>query len=170
MAATAKARAAKAAKRTAIVGESGPEAATNSSGFKARKSSSSALVQKNTARLRGNGAARNKSPDSESEFQGSESEAEDFMVDASQETAASQYVEDTDSDEYVHRSTRNRKLVRGSGNSTRRRAPGRPHTRAFGPAPIVAAEKKTRKGKVGGVRPPAGRKRKRPVVLNSDDE
>ena len=46
----------------------------------------------------------------------------------------------------------------------KRRRPGRPYKRVSGVAPVSAVKKK------GGARPGAGRKRKRPVVTNSDDD
>jgi hypothetical protein len=36
-------------------------------------------------------------------------------------------------------------------------------------APVIVAVKKVKK-KMGGARPGAGRKRKRPVIINSEDE
>jgi len=93
-------------------------------------------------------------------------EDEDFVPNDSQE-AADPYdfptdVEDDDFDLGMGRQT---------GNIGPRR-PGRPRARLAKSAPTsapVVAVKKVKK-KMGGARPGAGRKRKRPVVVNSDDE
>jgi hypothetical protein len=169
LAATAKARAAKAAKREAMREQEARLAAAKPlpGPFRARKTVTGAFGLKRGSKLR-DSISRN-----ESVLDVELSDAEISIAGTSQDTATSQYVEDTDEgeefvvggtqeneDEDVRMSTRH-------GNATGRRRPGRPRKRRSDAVPVMAIEKSRN---LGGARPGAGRKRKRPVIINSDDE
>ena len=176
LAATAKARAAKAAKRQAMLEEAARLAAARpSSGpFRAHKTATVTPVPKPGSRLRQR-VSRNESAESDTGLDGDASDAEASAANASQETAASQYVGETDEDdeEFMvddteeNQNKETRPWARCSSTMSRN-GPGRPRKRASDVAPMMVSQRKT--GKMGGARPGAGRKRKRPVILNSDDE
>lgn len=175
LAATAKARAAKAAKRAAMLEEEARLALAKSlpGPLRARKTATGTPGVKRASKLR-DSLCRNESTGSDTGFDVEASDGEMSVAGTSQETTTSQYVEDTDDDEEfitgdsqenegeeVRRSARH-------GSTVGRRRPGRPRKRGSDVAPVMATEK--RSGNLGGARPGAGRKRKRPVILNSDDE
>ncbi|KAJ5063904.1 hypothetical protein J3E74DRAFT_443701 [Bipolaris maydis] len=175
LAATAKARAAKAAKRAAMLEEEARLALAKSlpGPFRARKTATGTPSVKRASKLR-DSLCRNESTGSDTGLDVEVSDGEMSVAGASQETTTSQYVEDTDEDgefttgdsqengyENVRRSARH-------GSAVGHRRPGRPRKRGSDVAPAMATER--RSGNLGGARPGAGRKRKRPVILNSDDE
>lgn len=175
LAATAKARAAKAAKRAAMLEEEARLALAKSlpGPFRARKTATGTPGVKRASKLR-NSLCRNESTGSDTGLDIEVSDGEMSVAGTSQETTTSQYVEDTDEDEKfitgdsqengdedVRRSVRH-------GSAVGCRRPGRPRKRGSDVAPVMATER--RSGNLGGARPGADRKRKRPVILNSDDE
>ncbi|USP82641.1 hypothetical protein yc1106_09915 [Curvularia clavata] len=184
LAATAKARAAKAAKRQAMLEEAARLAAARPSAvpFQARKTATATPSVKPRSKLRQR-VSRNESVESDGGLDEDEDEDEDASdaeasaANASQETTASQsqYVGDVDGDdeEFVVDDTeenddeQSHSWTKGS-SATSRYGPSRPRRRTSNVTPVMASQKKT--GKMGGARPGAGRKRKRPVILNSDDE
>ncbi|RAR10939.1 hypothetical protein DDE82_000911 [Stemphylium lycopersici] len=170
IAATAKARAAKAAKRAALMEEEAAMSATRrvSGPLQARKTAVSTIGRKRVSKLRHQGLGKSESTGSEAGVDAEASDDEIPVTGESQETVASQYVEDTDEeDEAFVLERASRSKVAQTSYTTRQRGPGRPRKRASDIAPVVAVKKK---GKLGGARPGAGRKRKRPIVANSDDE
>ena len=170
IAATAKARAAKAAKRAAMMEEEAKASATRrlSGPLQARKTAASTVGRKRASKLRRQGLGRTESTGSEAGVDAEVSDDEIPVAGESQETLASQYMEDTDEEdeEFVLERASGGEIVQSS-YTTRQRGSGRPRKRASDIAPVVAVKKK---GKLGGARPGAGRKRKRPVIANSDDE
>ncbi|KAI4653958.1 hypothetical protein J4E93_001726 [Alternaria ventricosa] len=190
LAATAKAREAKAAKRKeAMLQEGGVEPATRrrSGTLQARKAATSKPGRKTVRKSKRGGLNRNESTGSDT---GMDAEASDPEIPEippvieSQSTQTSLYVQDTEAedDEFILPDTQEDEEQdvaepaseddEPPGRSTRsRRAPVRPRKRGSDVAPVVAVKQavKQKKGK-GGARPGAGRKRKRPVIANSDDE
>jgi histone-lysine N-methyltransferase EZH2 len=192
-AAAKKAREAKAAKRAAAAQallEAGDvEAATRrrSGTLKARKAATNKPGLKRVKKPLRKALGMNESTASDTGWEVELSDPEIPLAIESQSTRTSQYVQDTDEedDEYVLPSTQDDEEeeevagpvshdedadIAGVGRSTRpRRKPGRPRKRGSDVAPVVAVKSKKTKGK-GGARPGAGRKRKRPIITNSDDE
>jgi hypothetical protein len=174
------ARAAKAAKRTATLAEKATQASASSRGAGLKQARKSALIgpisswklKHSAPQARPKNALDSDTPDA------SPVEAED--TDA---TAPARIVQDTDEedDDFVPDSTRGGveehnvstsagvkdwTEISASVPSVDPRRPGRGEARKS--ASVVAVKKL--KKKMGGARPGAGRKRKRPVVFNSDDE
>ncbi|RYO70162.1 hypothetical protein AA0113_g3344 [Alternaria arborescens] len=196
LAATAKAREAKAAKRAAaqaMLESSDAQAATkrHSGTLKARKAATGEPGRKIAKKSMREALSRDDSTYTDTDTGvDAEAEASDPEIPAvieSQSTQTSQYVQDTeeDNDEYVlttqeddeeedvtePASDNEQAIVPDRGVATRtRRGPGRPRKRISDLAPVIAVKDKKTKAKMGGARPGAGRKRKRPIVTNSDDE
>ncbi|KAI4676224.1 uncharacterized protein J4E84_009621 [Alternaria hordeiaustralica] len=195
LAATAKAREAKAAKRKeAMLQEGGGEPATRrrSGTLQARKAATSKPGRKAVRKSKRGGLNRNESTGSDTgmDVEASDPEIPEIPpVIESQSTQTSLYVQDTEAedDEFILPDTQEDEEQdvaepaseddEPPGRSTRsRRGPGRPRRRASDVAPVVAVKQavkqaaKQKKSKMGGARPGAGRKRKRPVIANSDDE
>jgi hypothetical protein len=186
LAATAKAREAKAAKRAAAMLQQGVvETATRrrSGTLQARKAATSKPGRKWVGVPKRSGLNRNESTGSDTGVDVEASEPEMPPVVESQSTQASLYIQDTDEedDEFVLPDTQEDEevaepvsddedsVVTEPGRSTRsRRGPGRPRKGESDVPPVVVVKQK--KSKMGGARPGAGRKRKRPVIVNSDDE
>lgn len=191
LAATAKARAAKKAKREAMLAEKGlgvaPLNTTSRSVRPARKSagSSSLLPVSRESSARGRPRrARGATSRDESAASGSFAEY-NGGVSVRRQRSATPVVQETDDedDEFVFGSTQGEggdaaeRNLDDSGKDSQAEAgaqdatalsSSRLRTRAMGPASVVAV--KEVKKKKGGARPGAGRKRKRPLVLNSEDE
>lgn len=176
LAATAKARAAKAAKRAAMLAEAARLAAARPTPgpSRARKIATGAPGVTRGSKLRER-VSRNESAESDTGLDVDASDAEISVAGESQETAASQYLEDTDEDdeEFTMDDTQENEDKEGGrwgrgSSATRRYGPGRPRKRGSDIAPVTVSQR--RSGNLGGARPGAGRKRKRPVILNSDDE
>ncbi|KAI4936016.1 hypothetical protein J4E85_001344 [Alternaria conjuncta] len=191
LAATAKAREAKAAKRReAMLQEGGVEPATRrrSGTLQARKAATSKPGRKAVRKSKRGGLNRNESTGSDTgmDVEASDPEIPEIPpVIESQSTQTSLYVQDTEAedDEFILPDTQEDEEQdvaepaseddEPPGRSTRsRRGPGRPRRRGSDVAPVVAVKQavKQKKSKMGGARPGAGRKRKRPVIANSDDE
>jgi hypothetical protein len=185
LAATAKAREAKAAKRRAAMLQEGgvePDTRKLSGTLQARKAATSKPGRKTVRKSKRGGLNRNESTGSDTGVDVEASDPEIPRVIETQSTQASLYVQDTDEDdgEFILPDTQEDEEEQEVGEpasynegtvgrSTRsRRGPGRPRKRASDVAPVVAV--KQTKSTKGGARPGAGRKRKRPVILNSDDE
>ncbi|CAN9332993.1 unnamed protein product [Alternaria alternata] len=196
LAATAKAREAKAAKRAAaqaMLESSDAQAATkrHSGTLKARKAATGEPGRKIAKKSMREALSRNDSTYTDTDTGvDAEAEASDPEIPAvieSQSTQTSQYVQDTeeDNDKYVlttqeddeeedvtePASDDEQAIVPDRGVGTRtRRGLGRPRKRISDLAPVIAVKDKKTKTKMGGARPGAGRKRKRPIITNSDDE
>ncbi|KAL1796875.1 hypothetical protein ACET3X_005415 [Alternaria dauci] len=198
LAATAKAREAKAAKRAAaeaMLESSNAHTATRrySGTLKARKTATGEPGRKKVQTSMANGLSRNESTNTDTDTGVDvEAEASDAEIPGtidSQSTETSQYVQDSDdeADEYVFTTPEDEDedadevfepasddedmIGPDKGTATRiRRGPGRPRKRMSDMAPVIAVKNKKTKAKKGGPRPGAGRKRKRPIVTNSDDE
>ncbi|CAN9132329.1 unnamed protein product [Alternaria alternata] len=196
LAATAKAREAKAAKRAAaqaMLEPSDAQAATkrHSGTLKARKAATGEPGRKIAKESMREALSRNDSTYTDTDTGvDAEAEASDPEIPAvieSQSTQTSQYVQDTeeDNDKYVlttqeddeeedvtePASDDEQAIVPDRGVGTRtRRGLGRPRKRISDLAPVIAVKDKKTKTKMGGARPGAGRKRKRPIITNSDDE
>jgi histone-lysine N-methyltransferase EZH2 len=197
LAATAKARAAKAAKRAAAqamleAGDVQTATRRRSGTLKARKAATSEpgvkRVRKPTRKALSRNESTNTDTDTGVDAQAEASNPEILLVTESQSNQTSQYVQDTDEegDEYILPNTHEDEeeevvaepvsnnddtVVPDAGRSTRsRRGPGRPRKRGSDVVPVVAVKSKKTKAKMGGARPGAGRKRKRPIIANSDDE
>jgi histone-lysine N-methyltransferase EZH2 len=196
LAATAKAREAKAAKRAAaqaMLESSDAQAATrrHSGTLKARKAATGEPGRKIAKKSMREALSRDDSTYTDTDTGvDAEAEASDPEIPAvieSQSTQTSQYAQDTeeDNDEYVlttqeddeeedvtePASDNEQAIVPDRGVATRtRRGPGRPRKRISDLAPVIAVKDKKTKAKMGGARPGAGRKRKRPIITNSDDE
>ncbi|CAN9238892.1 unnamed protein product [Alternaria alternata] len=196
LAATAKAREAKAAKRAAaqaMLESSDAQAATkrHSGTLKARKAATGEPGRKIAKESMREALSRNDSTYTDTDTGvDAEAEASDPEIPAvieSQSTQTSQYVQDTeeDNDKYVlttqeddeeedvtePASDDEQAIVPDRGVGTRtRRGLGRPRKRISDLAPVIAVKDKKTKTKMGGARPGAGRKRKRPIITNSDDE
>ncbi|KAG9187712.1 histone-lysine N-methyltransferase EZH2 [Alternaria panax] len=196
LAATAKAREAKAAKRAAaqaMLGAGDVQTTTRrrSGTLKARKAATSEPGRKRVRKPTHKALGRNESTNTDTDT-GVDAEAEASdpgipVVIESQSTQISQYVQDTDEedDEYVLNmqedeeeehvaepvSDYEKTVAPDLGMAMRtRRGTGRPWKRNSDVAPAVAVKTKKTKAKMGGARPGAGRKRKRPVIINSDAE
>jgi hypothetical protein len=191
LAATAKARAAKAAKKallepglsrtSATQRRSGPlqarKAATSEPG---RKKAPTAHAKKSVLGM----GSRNDSNASDSDMDAEASNNEVPPIGESQDTqttVSTQFVPDSDEedDKFILPDTQEEEdfdiPISDAEEDTavedtpRRPGPGRPRRRTSDVAPVFALKKRVKK--MGGARPGAGRKRRRPsVVVNSDDE
>jgi hypothetical protein len=163
------ARAAKAAKRAAMLAEKALQIPPSSCGTglrQARKSASSGPIS--FQKLNHSAQGRSKKA-LESDTPG------DSAADANADLVApSRIIQDTDEedDDFMPEFTRGTEGIEKNGNEIPPSAssvdPRRPRPRAAKSASVVVV--KNLKNKMGGARPGAGRKRKRPVVLNSDGE
>jgi histone-lysine N-methyltransferase EZH2 len=160
--------------------------------LKARKAATSESVVKRVRKPTRKALSRNESTNTDTDTgvdaQAEASNPEILLVTESQSNQTSQYVQDTDEedDEYILPNTQEDEeedavaepvsnnddtVVPDAGRSTRsRRGSGRPRKRGSDVVPVVAVKSKKTKAKMGGARPGAGRKRKRPIIVNSDDE
>jgi hypothetical protein len=181
------ARAAKAAKRAAMLAEKSLQNTSTSSGpglKQARKSAVSGPISRHDKLHKSDSRGRTKKL---RDFETAEaSNASNSAIEADTFTNArelSLVVQDTDEevDDFVLDSmregpteasdTEEYDLGLTAGHQTNpdlSHSPHRPRARISKSASVVAVKKT--KSKVGGARPGAGRKRKRPLVLNSDDE
>ncbi|KAF2823532.1 hypothetical protein CC86DRAFT_356221 [Ophiobolus disseminans] len=186
----AKARAAKAAKREAMLAEGGSQTAktARSTGLKqARKSAASGTTQ---YRLSNHSGARGRHKTVRGLHIPEETDGDLTGPDDANESVSNLVVQDTDEDEYfipentaeganpydlpanVEDDEVDLGMSRQTGNMMPRRPIGKPRVRLAKSAPTSAGliPVKRVKTKMGGARPGADRKRKRPLVLNSDDE
>lgn len=188
--ALAKARAAKAAKRAAQLAELGLPATGRITGVRqARKSATNPPLE---SRLSKNSEVRGRDKTAPTLRRDEDVEASESALDGDEETSAKTWgtneavtelvVQDTDDedDEFVPESTQEGAEADSMPADVAEddfdldtegqveQGPSKPPGRAIKSAAVFVVKKK--KGKLGGARPGAGRKRKRPLIVNSDDE
>ncbi|EFQ93880.1 hypothetical protein CFE70_008882 [Pyrenophora teres f. teres 0-1] len=183
LAATAKARAAKAAKQAAKRREeesTKPTSRLRSGPLQARKAAPGKPGRKKVTKPRGKGKNKNESTDSDADM-GSEASGEDNALFGSRDSQATREVQDTDvedeefvlenSQEDVNLTTSDAEDAEDTttedveGTLPGRRS-SRTRKRLSNMTPVVAVKKKKGKARPGASK----KKRKRPIVANSDDE